>query len=131
MYGAILGFQKRVWCPKWTPASSISRMLTDMDTPKVVSRIRLESATHACDASPTPFISRVRDFVHPRGTPPDKPDEYNTLMTPDLLATRAEIAARRNSAQSLLDASLAAARGAANRHSFVRRFDEMAQAAAR
>ncbi len=26
---AIFGFQKRVWCPKWTPASSICRM----DTP--------------------------------------------------------------------------------------------------
>ena len=26
MNGAILGFQKRVWWPKWTPASSISRM---------------------------------------------------------------------------------------------------------
>src|SRR4029450_5598911 len=39
MYGAILGFQKRVWCPKWTPASSISRMETDIDTPKVGSRI--------------------------------------------------------------------------------------------
>ena len=23
MYGAIFGFQYRVWCPKWTPASSI------------------------------------------------------------------------------------------------------------
>jgi hypothetical protein len=31
MYGAILGFQKRVWCPKWTPASSISRMDTDIE----------------------------------------------------------------------------------------------------
>src|SRR4051812_9786176 len=40
MYGAILGFQKRVWCPKWTPASSISRMETDMGrAPKVRSRI--------------------------------------------------------------------------------------------
>ena len=29
MKGAIFGFQKRVWCPKWTPASSICRM----DTP--------------------------------------------------------------------------------------------------
>src|SRR5512139_2207518 len=26
MNGAIFGFQKRVWCPKWTPASSICRM---------------------------------------------------------------------------------------------------------
>jgi hypothetical protein len=26
-----LGFQKRVWCPKWTPASSISRMVVLMD----------------------------------------------------------------------------------------------------
>src|SRR5579871_5406795 len=32
--GAIFGFQKRVWCPKWTPASSICRMDTpDMRTP--------------------------------------------------------------------------------------------------
>jgi hypothetical protein len=23
----IFGFQRRVWCPKWTPASSISRMV--------------------------------------------------------------------------------------------------------
>ena len=29
MNWAIFGFQKRVWCPKWTPASSICRM----DTP--------------------------------------------------------------------------------------------------
>src|SRR3984957_7255039 len=28
MKGAIFGFQKRVWCPKWTPASSICRMDT-------------------------------------------------------------------------------------------------------
>src|ERR1700736_2336660 len=28
MNGAILGFQKRVWCPKWTPASSICRIDT-------------------------------------------------------------------------------------------------------
>src|SRR5690606_3369663 len=28
MYGAIFGFQKRVWCPKWTPASSIRRIVT-------------------------------------------------------------------------------------------------------
>jgi hypothetical protein len=38
-----LGFQKRVWWPKWTPASSISRIVTDMGvTPKVVSKIRPE-----------------------------------------------------------------------------------------
>src|SRR5450631_694395 len=28
MNGAIFGFQKRVWCPKWTPASSICRIDT-------------------------------------------------------------------------------------------------------
>jgi hypothetical protein len=28
MKGAIFGFQKRVWCPKWTPASSICRIDT-------------------------------------------------------------------------------------------------------
>src|SRR5690349_345126 len=31
MNGAIFGFQKRVWCPKWTPASSICRI----DTPAI------------------------------------------------------------------------------------------------
>src|SRR4249919_476226 len=29
MYGFILGFQRRVWCPKWTPASSSWRIETD------------------------------------------------------------------------------------------------------
>lgn len=52
-------------------------------------------------------------------------------MTPDLLAARAEIDARRSSAESLLDASLAAGRLDANRHTFIRRFDAMARAAAR
>src|SRR5690606_21474306 len=34
MKGAIFGFQKRVWCPKWTPASSICLMDTpDIHTP--------------------------------------------------------------------------------------------------
>ena len=33
MNGAILGFQKRVWWPKWTPASSISRMVIVMRKP--------------------------------------------------------------------------------------------------
>ena len=29
MYSFIFGFQRLVWCPKWTPASSSSFMLTD------------------------------------------------------------------------------------------------------
>ena len=29
MYGFILGFQRRVWWPKWTPASSSWRIETD------------------------------------------------------------------------------------------------------
>src|SRR4051794_17295449 len=36
MYGAILGFQKRVWCPKWTPASSISRIVIVMSFQRLV-----------------------------------------------------------------------------------------------
>ena len=28
MYGFIFGFQRRVWCPKWTPASSSWRIET-------------------------------------------------------------------------------------------------------
>jgi Asp-tRNA(Asn)/Glu-tRNA(Gln) amidotransferase A subunit family amidase len=52
-------------------------------------------------------------------------------MTDDLLAARAEIAARRLSAQALQEASRAAAEGLACRHAFVRRFDAQALAAAR
>jgi hypothetical protein len=33
MYGAMRGFQKRVWCPKWTPASSISLIETAITAP--------------------------------------------------------------------------------------------------
>lgn len=52
-------------------------------------------------------------------------------MTPDLLAARTEIDARRSSAESLLEASLAAGRADTNLHTFVRRFDAMARATAR
>jgi amidase/aspartyl-tRNA(Asn)/glutamyl-tRNA(Gln) amidotransferase subunit A len=52
-------------------------------------------------------------------------------MIPDLTAARAEVAAGRLRAQDLLDASLAAAGSSANRHTYVRRFDDMARAAAR
>ena len=31
MNSFIFGFQRLVWCPKWTPASSSSFMLTVMD----------------------------------------------------------------------------------------------------
>jgi aspartyl-tRNA(Asn)/glutamyl-tRNA(Gln) amidotransferase subunit A len=51
-------------------------------------------------------------------------------MTPDLTAARAQIADGRTSAQQLLDASLSAARSEANRHAYIRRFDEMARATA-
>src|SRR5204862_6850044 len=61
---------------------------------------------------------------------PDKPDEYTTLMIPDLIAAYGEIAARRATAVGLLEASLAAADSDANRYSFVHRFDAMARAAA-
>src|SRR5688572_27636451 len=45
MKGDIFGFQKRVWCPKWTPASSICRMDTpDMDTPGWVKPPRIPTA---------------------------------------------------------------------------------------
>lgn len=51
-------------------------------------------------------------------------------MTPDLIAIRGEIAAFRSTASSAVDASLAAAGGDANQHTFIRRFDCMARAAA-
>ncbi len=51
-------------------------------------------------------------------------------MTPDLITARGEIAAQRTTATALLDASLAAADGGANRHTFIRRFDAMARAVA-
>lgn len=52
-------------------------------------------------------------------------------MTPDLTAARAQIAAGRTRAEALMDACLANAQASANRHTFVRRFDDMARAAAR
>ncbi|WP_280155645.1 amidase [Piscinibacter sp. XHJ-5] len=51
-------------------------------------------------------------------------------MTPDLTAARAQIAAGRTSAERELDASLASAQADANRHAFIRRFDQMARVAA-
>src|SRR5947207_4901702 len=52
-------------------------------------------------------------------------------MTASLTAVRGDISARRTSAAHLLEASLAAAGDDANRHTFIRRFDPMAEAAAR
>ena len=52
-------------------------------------------------------------------------------MIPDLTAARVALAARRTTAERLLDASIDAARADAGRHVFVRRFDDMARAAAR
>jgi aspartyl-tRNA(Asn)/glutamyl-tRNA(Gln) amidotransferase subunit A len=52
-------------------------------------------------------------------------------MIPDLIAARSEITGGRTTALRLLDASLAAADAPASAHSFIRRFDAMALAAAR
>src|ERR1700712_420266 len=43
----IFGFQRRVWCPKWTPASSISFMVTT-----AMADVLLHSCTaHRCERS--------------------------------------------------------------------------------
>ncbi len=52
-------------------------------------------------------------------------------MNSDITAIRAELAARRVTAERLLEESMSAANGEANRHTFIRRFDAMARAAAR
>ncbi len=52
-------------------------------------------------------------------------------MPTDLTQAAADIAAGRLSAQAALDAALAQAASAANRHTFIRRFDAQARAAAR
>jgi len=51
-------------------------------------------------------------------------------MPLDLIAARSEIAHGERTAQHSMAASLAAARDSANQHTFIRRFDAMAQAAA-
>src|SRR5512135_3852569 len=57
MYGRILGFQRRVWWPKWTPASSSSRIET---TDTAMSSLRLGVR-----------YSRRRERVHrPEPAPP-------------------------------------------------------------
>src|SRR5215510_3131342 len=53
MYGFIFGFQRRVWCPKWTPASSscfIVTTATDPPFPSVRQGLaRRPEATVGCD----------------------------------------------------------------------------------
>ncbi|MEO8123955.1 MAG: hypothetical protein ABI633_07890, partial [Burkholderiales bacterium] len=78
--------QKRVWCPKWTPASSISRMLTVIEVPKVGSKIRHELQLDVQVA--TPFECRVCDLSI---RPPFKPNLIRSAAIPlrELLATLA------------------------------------------
>src|SRR5690349_15721200 len=44
MYSFILGFQRLVWCPKWTPASSNSFMVMVANQPPYWIASRLEAA---------------------------------------------------------------------------------------
>ena len=52
-------------------------------------------------------------------------------MPTDLIKAASQVTSGRESASALLEASLAQADGAANRHTFIRRFDAQARAAAR
>lgn len=52
-------------------------------------------------------------------------------MTPDLIACRGDIAARRTTAEREFETCLATANAPANKHTYLRRFDDMARAAAR
>src|SRR5678809_1505900 len=97
MYGAILGSQKRVWCPKWTPASSISRIVMVMGFQRLV----LESGSNRsgrplvrspCSEIRTgPQAARrdtlnepVRELLFRTGRkdalPGDKPIDYSTCL---------------------------------------------------
>ena len=81
MNGAILGFQKRVWCPKWTPASSISRMVTDIG---ILQRLGLKSSLNRGasirDSTGDTLSGRIRDLLCRTSTNarhPAKPTDYS------------------------------------------------------
>src|SRR3954466_3703932 len=58
----IFGFQRRVWWPKWTPASSSSRMeTTDIGSPFLV-------AVRSADGARVEPTSAERRHRHPRMT---------------------------------------------------------------
>src|ERR1044071_9273311 len=65
----ILGFQRRVWCPKWTPLSSSWRMVTAamvvspgflVDAPPVGDAVVLvRTGHHPCRGGPGPCLCSV------------------------------------------------------------------------
>jgi hypothetical protein len=80
-----LGFQKRVWCPKWTPASSISRMDTDIR----VSEQGLTSA-RPCSQPEVPATHPIGSAAKQRGTGrvdlSDAPDTGTGIKQPKIVA---------------------------------------------
>src|SRR6266487_4098216 len=68
MYRFIFGFQRRVWCPKWTPASKSCRMVT---TAKVI----LPGRSGLASACPASHGRRVRGVA---GLP--EPDRKSTRL---------------------------------------------------
>src|SRR6202012_210987 len=68
MKGAIFGFQKRGWCPKWTPASSICRM-----DPPAISNLLLGLGLRAS------FVATLETLF--AGTQPSKPGQSKTSDT--------------------------------------------------
>src|ERR1700760_337012 len=67
--GAIFGFQKRVWCPKWTPASSICRIDT-LDIKTLLVGLSLRESQSATRQSLETKGLGHQFRLHPPGTRP-------------------------------------------------------------
>src|SRR5688500_1172932 len=127
MKGAILGFQKRVWCPKWTPASSISRMVTGMERlRRVGSRIRRESRGGDATLRLHPTAPRHLSSAGSRliYLAPGTNQAVDTQINPKSIAAGSVTAAE------VLRSAIEAGDSPACRHAFIRRFDATAQTTA-
>src|SRR5579884_3526125 len=103
MYGFIFGFQRRVWCPKWTPASRRARM----ETPDaIVVWFLSEPAAAVRGAVMDAFAPGLRPGEVPRDAPgeprsPGQPAEYTTPRPRGREGCRAPAAGRRSAVRGL------------------------------
>src|SRR6185436_9336956 len=146
MYGAILGYQKRVWCPKWTPASSISRIVVGIKAPKVGSRIRRESRGGVnmpaalrhllragsglinCDSPRR--VPRVDSPAPMAGNTQLNPRIVAAVPTPTLESHRRSVLEGGASIEAATQQALEAARAPSCDKAFIRLFERSALAAA-
>ena len=132
MNGAILGFQKRVWWPKWTPASSISRMddghgnlrrLGLKSSPKSLPPVKMQRHLGGLDSRFVLLSTAAHCAHHAARADPAKPKDYSTHPADRPCAPTstppANACAGQTSAADELDRAIAAAASPACAHAFL------------